>query len=99
MTRDKERARRTELPQHMDEEQEERQAQPQDDYPFTLEAYTIDCFVDVDIMLATNSCMARGVFIHDEGREVQMSNNVNVLHVPAPPVKKRWMDFVVSILF
>lgn len=44
-------------------------------FPFQLESYMADCFVDVDVMLAHNACVARGTFTDAQGKEV-------LVHVP-----------------
>lgn len=82
MARDEQTAHRTDLPgptggpeeQHEEGQPEQGVVQPED-YAFFLEAYSADCFVDTDLMLATDSCVVRGHFIDDAGTEVRV-------HVP-----------------
>ena len=89
MPREKELPRRgalqTPLPKPV-EEDEERQPPPAD-YDFEMEHYTADCFVDVDVMLASYASLARGTFTDDTGRAVLVmvpTNSFFSLHTIDP---------------
>ena len=71
----RQRTRRTALPDPMEEAGA---APPQPMAPplqFRLEQYTADCYVDTDVMLAHNVCVARGHFRDTRGVWV-------LVHVP-----------------
>ena len=71
------RAKRTQLPRPMDIPQEEsdEEAQPIQEFQFTLDHFSKDCFVDTALMIAEEACVARGTFKDAQGRQV-------LVHVP-----------------
>ena len=74
------------------EEDEERQPPPAD-YDFELEHYTSDCFVDVDVILASYASLARGTFTDDTGRTVLVmvpTNSFFALHALDPNAPRIW---------
>lgn len=92
MARDKSRAHRTDLPRPT-EEQQEPEVEPPEEFPFILEAYIADCFVDSNLMIATNSCVARGYFIDQVGREVRVhvpTTSFFQLHTQDPNAPYLW---------
>ena len=71
------RAKRTQLPLPMDipPEESDEGAPPIQEFQFTLDHFSADCFVDTTLMIAEEACVARGTFKDARGRQV-------LVHVP-----------------
>ena len=76
---------------------QEEAAQPQLIAPqplqFRLEHYSADCYVDVDVMLANNACVARGYFRDTRGTWVLVhvpTRSFFTLHTIDPNAPRIW---------